>query len=190
MRVNLAAVSAAVITVLSVPAGAEQGPLSPDDAIVLRAVFDLWGACKAHPKGVEVVVTSPIAPDPFGGHLPQSLSTVEQDAKRRFQAGTALPRLACPGVRWESYDDVKAALNDRTREPDFAHWGWEGFYARFPKSTGVTYLSVPGYSEDGRIALVYLSNSAGLMAGSSWWLEFKKVSGRWRWVKSHPVSVS
>jgi hypothetical protein len=49
----------------------------------------------------------------------------------------------------------------------FSRGGWQEFRAEFPKGLGVMRFSLPGYSPDGRSAVVYQSWSSGPQAGWS-----------------------
>ncbi len=68
--------------------------------------------------------------------------------------------------------------------------GYEELYRRYPKCNGVTTLSHVGFNADRTMALVYMSNTTGYLAGAGWAVLCRKVSGKWAVVTSTIVWVS
>lgn len=190
MRASLISVLIVVATLAS-GHGHAQSAASADDAAVLRAVFLAWGGCRSD-RTVEVIVTEPLEAEASGSGLPRHLLSAAQDSRRRFLKGDPLPTVECRGIRWASAKEVASALDDPAIEHPVTspNFGWEGFYARFPRATGVSRISVPGYSQNRRVAVVFYSSAAGLLSGHQAWLEFSRVPRGWKFVARHVVGVS
>ena len=72
-----------------------------------------------------------------------------------------------------------------TNPPD-----WRHFYAAFPGANGVTRLSLPGYSEDGRVALVLVSGACDSLCGSGFLWELEKLDGTWMVKRTEGMWIS
>ncbi len=57
---------------------------------------------------------------------------------------------------------------------------WAEFRRIFPNSGGLMKLSLPVYSKDGKMALIYSSRATDGRAGSGWLKLFEKVDGKWK----------
>lgn len=58
--------------------------------------------------------------------------------------------------------------------------GWDIFYAKYPKSQGHMRLSSVGFNPQLDLALMYVGNMRGPLAGEGFYLLLKKVDGKWR----------
>ncbi|OOG59272.1 hypothetical protein [Rhodanobacter sp. C03] len=93
-----------------------------------------------------------------------------------------LPTLSlCPGYKSVPQVEIEAAM---------AKKGWPGFYKAFPNASGISYLSLPGYSLDGNVAIVEFSGSCNLRCGSSFFWVMHKVEGKWTLYKVVPGWIS
>lgn len=68
--------------------------------------------------------------------------------------------------------------------------GYDEIYNRYPQCNGVTTLSHVGFNSSRNMALVYMSQTTGFLAGAGWAVLCRKVSGRWEVVTSTIVWVS
>jgi len=57
--------------------------------------------------------------------------------------------------------------------------GWEGFYRKYPKSSGYWAFSPVGYSNDSLEALVYVDHSCGYLCGTGHLVLLEKENGAW-----------
>jgi hypothetical protein len=68
--------------------------------------------------------------------------------------------------------------------------GWEQFRQAFPGATEITQLSLPGYSEDRRVALVVVSGACDWLCGSGFLWELRQVNGGWAIAKTVGLWIS
>lgn len=68
--------------------------------------------------------------------------------------------------------------------------GYDELYSRYPRCNGVTTLSRVGFNVDRTVALVYLSQTPGFLAGVGWAVLLRKVTGKWQVTTSTVVWVS
>lgn len=57
--------------------------------------------------------------------------------------------------------------------------GWAMFYEKYPDSPGIIQLSRVGFSRDGSVAIVYMGNQRGWLAGSGRLRAYIKNNGHW-----------
>jgi len=92
----------------------------------------------------------------------------------------------CPLYRLTPLRQIRAAL-----EPSvLGGGGWQEFHKVFPGAAGTAYLSLPGYSSNGELAIVQVSRGCDYFCGSGFNLVFRKVDGKWTFDKSVPAWVS
>jgi hypothetical protein len=72
-------------------------------------------------------------------------------------------------------------LTEEQAKTLFSDWskGWEIFYQTYPKSPGIIELSRPGFSKDGTVAIIYMGQSANMIAGAGQLSVFQKKDGEW-----------
>ncbi len=97
---------------------------------------------------------------------------VVSDWMRRNRKPTPLPPLRA--------DRKVIMLTHKEQERIFAHGWWPAFYKRFPNSTGLTRVSLPGYSKDGSEAVVMLGNQRQGRWGHGTLYFLVRDNGRWR----------
>ncbi len=64
-------------------------------------------------------------------------------------------------------------------------YGWDLFHTKFPKSPGIITLSRPGFSADGKTAVIYMGDQKDYLAGKGQIYVFRKKDGQW--VKSKEI---
>ncbi len=68
--------------------------------------------------------------------------------------------------------------------------GWDTFYVQYPDSTGMIYLSRPGYNAAGDRAIVYFGNQAYYLAGAGYIVLLEKLNGEWQIVNQVMIWIS
>ncbi len=82
-------------------------------------------------------------------------------------------------------------INDAQSKEIFASPdGWQNFYQRFPLSQGEMTLSRVGFNPSLDMALVYVGNTSGFLAGSGYYLLMSKENGIWKNVAEIMVWIS
>lgn len=104
----------------------------------------------------------------------------------RNKVAHQLPQLVlCSRMKLVSSATLDALFSEKCKKAGAC--GWPGFYHAFSKATGVTWLSLPGYSANGKTAVVFVSGACGSLCGAgSFWI-LNKVDGKW--VVSSSVSA-
>ena len=66
--------------------------------------------------------------------------------------------------------------------PEEGDWNksWASFRNQFPGTIGITYISQPGYSKNGKLAVVYIAVTRGVLAASGFTHVFEYVNGDWQ----------
>lgn len=91
----------------------------------------------------------------------------------------------CDGLKRMDQKEIDSYLE--TRGKGSLPERWMAFYEKFPDAKGVMYLSLPGYSTQGDIAVVQVSGVCGwLCGGGSFWI-LQRVSGHWQVDKNKTV---
>lgn len=57
--------------------------------------------------------------------------------------------------------------------------GWQVFYDTYPDSPGIITLSLPGFSADGTIGVIYMGNQRGWLVGHGRLYVLEKIGERW-----------
>lgn len=57
--------------------------------------------------------------------------------------------------------------------------GWTAFYRTYPNSPGIITLSRPGFSRDGRLAVIYMGNQSHWLAGHGRIFVLQRTDGKW-----------
>ena len=57
--------------------------------------------------------------------------------------------------------------------------GWPKFHTAFPGATGLTQLSLPGYAEEGTVAVVIVSGYCGDLCGAGFIWQLRKTQDHW-----------
>jgi hypothetical protein len=67
---------------------------------------------------------------------------------------------------------------------------WEAFYTKYPKSGGVFTFSRVGFSQDGKQALIFITNWCKTLCGTGEYYFLKKENGEWKVSNKHMVWIS
>jgi hypothetical protein len=68
--------------------------------------------------------------------------------------------------------------------------GWEEFYKKYPKSSGLIFFSRVGFNSQHNEAFVYVGHTCGGLCGSGGYVSLKKLGAGWAIQKSEGVWVS
>jgi hypothetical protein len=85
--------------------------------------------------------------------------------------------------RLVSAEEIKGYFDERGR-------GWEAFYKKYPKSSGLIVFSRVGFNAQHNEAFVYVGHSCGGLCGSGGYVSLKKLGAGWVIQKSEGVWVS
>lgn len=175
---------------LSIQAGSSVQVIDHEDELVLKAA--LHSQCRSD-KGyvlLSSMAAAPKAGDDLGG---ADESGAFDDLKRRNGSEAALPAdLSCEGVRVHDEREIQHFF-DRDSMPAeemSADGVWKRFFESFPGSRGWMALSLPGYSPDRAIALVYIAHYCGNLCGSGSYVYLRRIEGQWRVLFSFPTWIS
>jgi hypothetical protein len=106
-------------------------------------------------------------------------ATARESLIDRNQKPTNLPMLeACSGFKFVDGKVVDSYLE--SPEKGGMPERWMAFYAQFPDAEGVMYLSLPGYSKHGDVAIVQVASACGWLCGSGFFWILRKESDRWQ----------
>lgn len=112
------------------------------------------------------------------------------DLKRRNGSAVLLPEvLACKGAKLIREKDIQRIF-DQTSTQASLDEAWKKFHKSFPGATGWTSVSLPGYSPDGEIAVVYMSYYCGTLCGGGSYVYLRRVKGKWKVLVNFPGWVS
>jgi hypothetical protein len=151
----------------------------PRDEAVLAAVLD--GLCDQGDAGYYFVLDRSV------GVESDTAEGVEASAMRSLAERNETPgRLdiakRCPRLRIASEKEI----GDATRRGD-----WDRFHRAFPQAKGILYLSRPGYSSDGRTAVVDVGSGCGSLCGAGFlWVLKADAAGHWTVERMIPTWVS
>jgi hypothetical protein len=57
---------------------------------------------------------------------------------------------------------------------------WMAFYKKYPNVESITWLSVPGYSADGNLAIVQVSGACDSLCGNGFFWILRKTTEQWQ----------
>jgi len=122
-------------------------------------------------------------------HFPDGLDAgAVKSLQLRNKTSSNLPVVnLCPTYLLYSKEEIDTAIAHQAQK---ARDWWDLFHQAFPSTHGITYLSLPGYSQDGQHALVLVSGGCGRLCGSGHYWALRKVNGQWRVEQSLPAWVS
>lgn len=125
------------------------------------------------------------------GMMPGDIPPVQEDflrAQKPDQAGDLLADLTAKMIQpcqIEPRFDVQVPvhlLSEAEQQQAFApplDKAWTNFYARFPGAQGMMEFSRVGFSEDGNVAVVYMGNQQGGLAGGGYNFVLEKGNSGW-----------
>jgi hypothetical protein len=155
-----------------------------EDAAVLTAVIEsqACGHDSELPNGKFTVVPDETIPyDDFSFPKDVDASAV-QSLKRSNKGPHKLPKIkSCDGVRIVSNIKLKRI---------FSEGWWKNFYRTSPQASGILHLTLPGFSRDGRTAIVQGASVCGGLCGTGLYWVLKKVNGTWVVTQTHGTWIS
>lgn len=80
-------------------------------------------------------------------------------------------------------EEIKGYFDERGK-------GWEEFYKKYPKSSGLIFFSRVGFNAQHNEAFVYVGHTCGGLCGSGGYVSLKKLGAGWAIQKSEGVWVS
>ncbi|HNW91400.1 MAG TPA: hypothetical protein PKM88_00630 [bacterium] len=124
----------------------------------------------------------------FRGQLPDLAPATWRDYRQRRT--TAVPLQADRFDRQLPGAPVCLIGDAELRELFAAPRGWETLHARYPRSSGIVALSLPGYNENRTEALLSFSSTMGPLAGSGHLVMLARRPGGWQVVARAKTWIS
>lgn len=116
--------------------------------------------------------------------LPEAYLDAFRDLLRRNLSRKRLPAgIACSHIRVVSHERIKELFSHQAS-------AWRAFYSAFPGAEGIDRISLPGYSGDGRRAVVYRAGSCGDLCGAGFLVLLRKHGSAWIVERSVGVWIS
>ena len=123
----------------------------------------------------------------FGGKAQELLREVPKDAKHAFDLRNKSPLM----LDSSKFDlPFQVTLLTAGDAENVIKAGWKHFHKRYPKSPGITLLSLPGINAERDRALQYVGNSCDSLCGEGWLLLLVKENGQWKVFKKTVIWVS
>lgn len=163
---------------------------NPEDTAVLRVA--LISLCQTK-KGYIVLSSTTIAPRPEDDMGDADESGAFSDLERRNGSAALLPEgLACKGAKLVRTQEIQRSFDQQSNVANKMSLddAWKNFYKSFPGATGWTSVSLPGYSPDGEIAVVYMAHYCGTLCGGGSYVYLRRVKGKWKVLVEFPGWVS
>jgi hypothetical protein len=165
------------------------GTSSPvrDDAAVLKAA--LSHLC---PGNYLIVQSTSAKPSEVErSRLGRFPTAALEDLWARNRASETLPLdNVCAGARMATRSEINTTFDKSRSTATDLNSLWKSFYEDFPGAWGLVRMSLPGYSPNGRLAVVYLETGRGGLAGEGSYLLLKKNKTKWRVVIRDSVWVA
>jgi len=184
----IAMITLCAVPCLSASTGSSQ-VFELEDQLVLKAALE--SRCQS--TGTYAVLSSTAAGPRADDDMGADESGAFQDLKLRNGSTAALPAaLSCAGVRLHDRGAIDRlfGLASASEEGVSLDERWKKFYASFPGAHGWMTLSLPGYSSDRDIALVYVAHYCGSLCGGGAYVYLRRVEGQWKVIISIPTWVS
>ncbi len=191
MLKNLAAVIVLLaLSYLSVRADPAAKASEREDAAVLQAALN--SQCQSK-EGYVLLSSTTIAPreDDDMGEVDESGAFA--DLKRRNGSSISLPEsLACKGARLHREQEIRRFFDQDSMPAGKASLdeGWKKLFEAFHGATGWTSVSLPGYSPDGDVAVVYVARHCGSLCGQGMYVYLRRANDQWKVLVRFPVWVS
>ncbi|WP_201316408.1 hypothetical protein [Dyella sp. EPa41] len=175
---------------LSVQADTATQPIEREDAAVLRA--SLSSQCQAK-DGYVLLSSTTVTPRENDDMGEADESGAFADLKRRNGSTVSLPEsLACKGARQHREQEIRRFFDEDSMSTGKVSLdeAWKKLFEAFPGATGWTSISLPGYSTDGDIAVVYIARHCGSLCGQGIYVYLRRVNNQWKVLVRFPVWVS
>lgn len=186
---------AAVIVLLALPCHSVRADPAAksserEDAAVLRAALN--SQCQSK-EGYVLLSSTTVAPreDDDMGEVDESGAFA--DLKRRNGSSISLPEsLACKGARLHREQEIRRFFDQDSMPAGKAPLdeGWKKLFEAFPGATGWTSVSLPGYSPDGDVAVVYVAHHCGSLCGQGMYVYLRRANDQWKVLVRFPAWVS
>ena len=149
---------------------------SNQDVEVLSAVAAQL--CTHKSNGVELLssLTASVSREFTPSNLDES---ARESLFARNRSRTLLPELnICKNLRRTDGGEIDNYLENRSLGgmPE----RWIAFYKKYVDAEGVTWLSMPGYSTEGDLAIVQVSGACDYLCGSGFFWVLRKTAGQWQ----------
>jgi hypothetical protein len=167
----------AAVTIAQLVLAASSTTAGSQDAAVLKAA--LADLCEGN---YLILDSSNVAPSQGTWEPPGFPTAAMRELWSRSRRPELLPLSeACPGTYVATQEEIKAAFDvPSSPGPTSLDWRWEdGFYKRFAGAWGLIRLSLPGYSRDGKTAVVYRERSRGALSASGELLLVRRSGKLW-----------
>ena len=149
-----------------------------EDIAIWRLVLCEEG--EHRPEGLAVVSKSTGAPKRERGFLQGWAHSDELEAglRARTRKDIELPdAVGCPGLVLASDSEIEHAFS---KYDDLEPRPWSGFYEAFPDAKQLIGVGAPGYSKDGKHAVVFFTRATGVLGGYGIFLRLQKTGEGWR----------
>ena len=178
------------LSCLSVKADSAAKSSEREDAAVLRAALN--SQCQSK-EGYVLLSSTTVAPreDDDIGEVDESGAFA--DLKRRNGSSISLPEsLACKGARLHREREIRRFFDQDSMPAGKAPLdeGWKKLFEAFPGATGWTSVSLPGYSPDGDVAVVYVAHHCGSLCGQGMYVYLRRTDDQWKVLVRFPAWVS
>ena len=190
LKRSVAVIAFTVLPWLSSLAGPPFQTVQQEDVTVLRAA--LISLCQAK-NGYVVLSSTTAAPRPADDMGDADQSGAYSDLERRNGAAVLLPKgLACKGAKLISEQEIQRFFDHGSNSANKVSLdeAWKKFYKSFPGASGWTSVSIPGYSSDGEIAVVYVAHYCGTLCGGGSYVYLRRIKGEWKVLVDFPGWVS
>ncbi len=186
----------AVFTFLALPglsawAGSAAQALQQEDVAVLRSALNSLCEAKDGYVLLSATTVSPREADDMGE---ADESGAFADLKRRNGSTASLPEsISCKGARLHDAQEIHGFFDDESMAAGgkvSLNDAWKKLYETFPGATGWTSVSLPGYSPEKDIAVVYVANHCGSLCGQGSYVYLHRVKDQWKVLVRFPVWVS
>jgi hypothetical protein len=187
---SVAVLAFIALLALSSPVSSRFQVARNEDSAVLRVV--LISLCKAK-NGYVLLSSSTAAPRAEDDMGDADESGAFSDLKRRNGSAALLPEvLACKGAKLIRDQEIQRFFDQESNLANKVSLdeAWKKFYESFPGATGWTSVSLPGYSPDGEIAVVYMAHYCGTLCGGGSYVYLRRVKDKWEVLVDFPGWVS
>jgi len=175
---------------LSAQAGQTAEKFQREDAAVLRAALN--SRCQTK-DGYVLLSSTTVAPGEADEMGEADESGAFSDLKRRNGSAASLPEsLACNGARLHREQEIQRFFvrDSMSVSKESLDEAWKKLFEAFPGATGWTSVSIPGYSPEGDIAVVYVAYHCGALCGHGSYVYLRRANDQWKVLVRSPVWVS
>jgi hypothetical protein len=90
----------------------------------------------------------------------------------------------------EAEIDLAFKNKPKNKYPRYLNERWGGFFEKYSGSSGIVKISLPGYSNDRKYAIIFIASSCGPLCGQSNLIQLKNIEGAWVFEKSEELTHS